>query len=343
MFVQAFIQLLTCAVLCVAPQEHADNLVDNPGFETTSSGAAAPWHVFAAPQDGAAGRIVGAARTGQWAALLHNPMPYAREPFNNWSQQISNPPVNTSLTLSGFIKTEEATEAMLWAQCWRGRPLRLLETASTASAAPLSGTRDWQAVEIAFQAPRETDFIVVRCVLRGVGAAWFDDIALRATAKPEDPPDAKSNGAAPPAVEAAVPHNDHNAVNDKPPAPPSVNASEHRLSMTSPAALSNEAETPRDKETLSESDAATTLNSLEQDVQRMRETNLLLMEALERMELRNEELMDEVLSLRENVRRVQETTQSTATQSAQTATPPSAPPLVPHGADWQTTLENKEP
>ena len=109
-----------------------------------------------------------------------------RDRVNNWSQNVLANLAGETLRLSGCIKTEHAAEAALWIQCWQ-RPWRLLRAATTSTNAPLYGSVDWTRVSVEVEAPAQTDFVVVRCVLLGQGAAWFDDLKLEAVM---DKPDA---------------------------------------------------------------------------------------------------------------------------------------------------------
>jgi len=83
-----------------------------------------------------------------------------------------------TVVLHGSIKTEDATEAALWIQCFRKDPWKVMLQKSTADTIPVSGTLAWTPVEMEKTVPQETDFVVIRCVLKGTGAAWFDAISL---------------------------------------------------------------------------------------------------------------------------------------------------------------------
>jgi hypothetical protein len=51
-----------------------------------------------------------------------------------------------------------------------------VRVATTSDASPVSGTVDWTPVAMKVEAPKETDFVVLRCILKGSGTAWFDDL-----------------------------------------------------------------------------------------------------------------------------------------------------------------------
>lgn len=180
------------ALLLAALAAHADdNLLANSGFEELTGTQPARWDVFVQPRAGASGRLVDEAHTGQFAVQLQIAEPYEQDPANNWSQNVIGEFGGKKMRLGGQIKVQEAEDAMIWAQCWRKAPLKLLYTASTSHRAPVYGTKDWDEAFIEFDVPQNTEFITVRCVLKGTGTAWFDDITLTeigtAPRKPELP------------------------------------------------------------------------------------------------------------------------------------------------------------
>ena len=111
--------------------------------------------------------------------MLYTPEPYPTEPANNWSQVIITDAASKELHLRGFIRTEEATEAALWLQCFSRNPARVVAAQTSSLELPVRGTTGWTEVRLAITAPQQTDFLVVRCVLTGTGKAWFDAIELR--------------------------------------------------------------------------------------------------------------------------------------------------------------------
>jgi hypothetical protein len=166
-------------LLLATAQASAANLVQNPGFEMRLGDKPAGWHVYVEPQEGSVGKLDGTeALDGLWSVMLHNEFPYSDEPANNWSQNVLEDLSNKTLTLRASIKTEEATEASLWIQCFRKDPWEIVLQKSTADTVPLRGSRPWTPVEIQVTVPVATDFVVVRCVLKGTGTAWFDQISL---------------------------------------------------------------------------------------------------------------------------------------------------------------------
>lgn len=167
------------------------NLLQNPGFEQASAGVPGHWNVFVMdypalekPAESAQGSVDTAAREGRYAALLHNPIAYRFEPCNNWSQVVWGELAGKKLRLSGSLKTQDATGAALWVQCWQRTPYKLLSVNSTGDRTPISGTTDWTDVELTVDVPAGTGFAIVRCVLRGKGKAWFDSLSLNELIEP---------------------------------------------------------------------------------------------------------------------------------------------------------------
>jgi hypothetical protein len=158
----------------------ADNLLANGGFEQMEGAAPAQWSLFVAPMPGAEGRVDGEdPHDGAAGVMLHNPEAYGREPANNWSQNVIADLGGKRVRLTGAIRTRDATEAALWAQCCTRRPWRVLSFVTTSDTHPRYGSSDWEEVSVEFDVPDATDFIAVRCVIKGRGTAWFDSIALR--------------------------------------------------------------------------------------------------------------------------------------------------------------------
>ena len=169
---------LTLALL--ASPAPAENLLINSSFERTDAeGMPRPWSLFIMPKEGAGGRVDSAAVRGQSSVMLRTLEAYATEPANNWSQVIITDAALKDIRLTGQIRTENATEAALWLQCFSMNPARVIAATTSSLRMPVRGTNDWTSVELKLKAPKETSFLVVRCVLKGTGTAWFDTIELR--------------------------------------------------------------------------------------------------------------------------------------------------------------------
>jgi len=214
------------SVVCIADE----NLLRNTGFEVTDGGMPVSWNLFVQPTPGAQGRLdTQVFAEGAHAAFLHNPGSYVKDPCNNWSQNLFAEVAGKTVVAGGRVKTSGTASAAIWVQCWRRDPWGVLRVASTGDAMPVSGDADWTPVAIKVTVPSDADFVVVRCVLRGVGSAWFDDLRL---------------------VEAGA-DADAVAVSEKPPvapASPGVSARDNAVAAElarETAALSKEIETLR--------------------------------------------------------------------------------------------------
>lgn len=174
-------------VLMVASFSAAgDNLLANPSLERLNSGWPVAWQLFVMPKDGAFGRVDGAvAHDGGQSVMLHTPEFYEREPANNWSQNILRDLGGRTVYVSGYIRTEAATEASIWLQCCRQSPFSILRSATTSEQdIPVTGTTDWIRVGLRVDVPEDTEFLTLRCVLLGRGTAWFDNLTVSEQADP---------------------------------------------------------------------------------------------------------------------------------------------------------------
>jgi hypothetical protein len=281
--------LITSMAACAVAQTL--NLVANPGFETLTGTMPARWHVFVAPKEGAVGKLSGAAHQGQRAVVLHTPTPYASEPINNWSQNILLELGGKKLKASAAIKVENAQEAALWVQCWQKKPLKVLHVVHTGLEQPLYGSQDWQDVWMEFDVPEGTAFLTLRCVLKGAGTAWFDDIALEEVL--------------PPKVEKK---------DEEPPFNAPLKPTAERLQTSPPA-------------------------DVETEIARLKQANLVLAEALERMEKAHAALLEELALLRQEMSRQRggyfPTPGSSGFQRPGATPTQPTPYLNPYGLDWK--------
>lgn len=297
-----------------------ENLLANPGFEDLQGEMPARWELFVERQEGAFGRLSDLACEGQYSVMLHTPLPYAREPANNWSQNVILELGGKRLQASASIKVKEATEAALWVQCWQRRPLRILQTANSSLNQPVYGTRDWERVKVIFDVPRDTEFLTLRCVLQGTGTAWFDDVELIEAAAPEAPPEKEDS---PPAKAPEKPE----ITRPVRPATPVVSSP----LVPAPASAAQRS-APAARETLDASPA--TVSSIEREVAVLRDTNRELTESLRNIEQNNAALLEEMLLLRDQLQELR--AQLTPGLPEEPELEEKAPPLVPHGADWRT-------
>ncbi len=301
---------LWAVVIWACSAGNEDNLLANPGFEDIIVDRPARWDLFLLPQEGAAGRLDDVAHGGKYAVMLHIPMPYDRDPINNWSQNLFGDFAGKTVCAAGYIKVAEATEAALWVQCWRKRPWTLLLAASTSTESPFYGTRDWERVEMSLEVPKGTDFLTFRCVLKGTGTAWFDDLELTAAeTKPEAKPAAateqNTSDTSSPAAETKVPE----------------------ASPASPAELPPGA--------IATDTGAAALTAIEMEMARLRQANLELAGALQEIQAANTRLMDELMLLRGQLMDMARQTAEAGRPEEPAPVLERAPPLVPHGVDWR--------
>ncbi len=140
------------------------------------------------PMPGAEGVLSEEApQEGRFCVKLHNPQPYENEPINNWSQSIIAQVAKKTLLIRGYIRTKDATEAAIWVQCIHRAPWSVAGFATTSTDTPRYGTSDWEPVEMRLDAPEQTDYIMVRCVLKGQGTVWFDCLSVEIA--PEETPE----------------------------------------------------------------------------------------------------------------------------------------------------------
>lgn len=317
---------LCVALLAAAALAGADeNRLQNPGFEVLdASDMPVRWKFFVMPQNqafaesdsGAAEAVAEAvlsetAYAGAYSAMLRTPEPYAQEPYNNWSQAVFGAFGGETMTLTGHIKTEDASEAALWLQCWRQNPPRILTSASTAWERAVYGTRDWTEVSLTLDVPERTDFLVVRCVLTGTGSAWFDSLTLSVVEeKPAEEEEATAEAEEP---EAGQPEAE---VEDEEPQPRQTSTAEMEALLAANEALRESLRA------LSESNDAFArqIQALQQELGKVRQE----LEATKRVQ---EQIADEV-SRKEQPPPREEPTAPREFPPAPLLKPP---PIIPHG------------
>ncbi len=295
--------MLWIAYILMASLAAGENLIANPGFEELNGDVPARWNCFVAPQDGAFGRLDNAAHDGKYCVMLHTPLPYETDPANNWSQNILGEFAKKKMKLEAAIKTKDATEVALWLQCWRKQPWGVLLAVSSSQESPMYGTRDWESISLPVEVPDGTDFLTVRCVLKGTGTAWFDDIRLEPQEemkRPEASPKEKAPSA-PSAAETSKPR--------PAPEPDSVKPLEEELSRLRAAN-----------------------KSLKDTLERIQGSNKQLLQELSGLQ---EQLKAVQQQMGVSV------TGGAGKDAGTTAKPLQAPPLVPHGMDWRSQSECK--
>lgn len=295
-----------------APQ----NLLANPGFEQLVADRPVGWDLYVEPMAGAFGRLDADARSGQYAVMLHTPLPYARDPANNWSQNVIGAYGGKRMRASAYIKVRDAQEAALWVQCWRKRPTSVIASASSSTSQPLYGTRDWEQVSFTLDVPPNTDFITVRCVLRGTGTAWFDDIALEFD------------------QDAAQPHKQSDLV--RPSTRSEEDSRSHKIAMpdtnAAPSTLKEADRAARYAATHSDADLAAVAR-MDGELMRLREVNIALAEALDQMRADHDAMLQQLSELQQQLEQIRGETRAPVDPRLQQRR--HAPPLVPLGEDWR--------
>jgi hypothetical protein len=279
----------------------AENLLKTPGFEVVSAGAPADWNVFVEPKEGASSFLdQRVAKEGSNSAKLSLNAPYIEDPANNWSQNVIADVRGKRLHLKGNIKTENVTEAAIWIQCYTKNPLKLALQESTSSKGLLTGTNDWTPVEVVFDAPQETDFVVVRCVLRFRGTVWFDDLSLEV--------EAPATQTKPAATIPTPPV--------KMPTPPSM-----------PALPDATATAPEEKSDETKSEILKAHEEMRKANWQLRQSNAAMTKQLEEMRKQLEELKREVSNTKAAAQELKEEQSKSVDREQPVEIPP--PPLVP--------------
>lgn len=220
--------------------------LSNPGFEDTLDSMPSMWKVFVAPQPGATGELDSDhAFEGQHSVRLHIPTAYAVEPVNNWSQPLPIDEAGKHVRVRAYIKTHDATEAAIWLQCFKRDPWMVLKQVSSSIDTPVYGTMDWTPVVFETLIPRGTDYAMIRCVLKGHGTAWFDNV----TVEPVRGSETRKNE---PLKTAAH----EMPIEVTPPEPESISPIEPTPISTQPPAPKPELPQPSTNETLRESNEA---------------------------------------------------------------------------------------
>ena len=305
------------AILAQAPQD----LLVNGGFEKLREQRPDRWDVFVAPFPQASvspavptARISTETHAGEYCAVLETPVPYPIEPYNNWSQNILGAYSGKRMRVSGWVKTENADGAALWVQCWQRTPLSVNHVANTGEESPIFGTTEWQEVSLEFEVPERTSFLTLRCVLRGAGKAWFDDVRLEEV-KPEPVPEKSPEQELP--TPPTLPEVEAKEEAPAPePEPESAPVPEPVVEETPPAEMVEV--TPEELEPSPETEA------IEAEIARLRSQNDQLNSTLGSMQTDNQILLEQLSTLQTQLRTLQE-----AIAPAVPPKPEGTPPLVP--------------
>ncbi|MFP4501669.1 MAG: hypothetical protein ACLFTT_11765 [Candidatus Hydrogenedentota bacterium] len=317
--------------LAIIAAAGATGLVANPGFEQLVADQPARWDQYVFPQEGAFARLDDRAHEGRYCAMIHMPLAHPEQPVNNWSQNLYGDFGGKSFRAHGYIRTENARDAAIWVQCWRKRPLRLLDTATTTEASPVYGTMDWRETAVTFEAPKGTSFMTVRCVLRGHGTAWFDAVDVTPV---NDKAEAEAE------AEAESPEIDDND-EGTPDTPPDAAkgrdwaARANRLLAPSPMPEPHEDTSAKAQHTAAPASPAAEParpSEAKPDASTLRRENRRLRSRLDVLEQSNDALREEVLRMREELAALNRL------MTTPDPEPTPVPPLVPAGVDWKGLL-----
>lgn len=301
----------------------AENLLANPGFEDLAGDKPARWDQFVQPMPGAAAKLTDTAHGGNYAVQLHIPTPYAKDPLNNWSQNIMGDFAGATLRISGFIRVEEAKEAALLVQLWRKKPWGVLGAATTSTDMPVYGTQDWQEVSMEVAVPEGVDFVTLRCILKGSGSAWFDDLSVTRVEDEKAEKPQNTTQATDATIKPAMKLVD---APEKPSAEtvaaPESTASEKPTPDAAPREETNTAVVPDHTTVLP------MMNQLEAEVKRLRDANEILTDTLQQIQGANEELLKEMISVQEELRELKAGKHGAAAPALE-PDKPRVPPLVP--------------
>lgn len=117
---------------------------------------------------------------GQRSIRLRRTFPNPQNVVSNNEYRLPISP-GTSYSICGWIRTENANNAVYQAQYWGGRSGGTAISLADIGA-PISGTTDWTFRDAQLSIPANAYFLVIREVLNtpgsGTGYAWFDDVAL---------------------------------------------------------------------------------------------------------------------------------------------------------------------
>lgn len=318
-------------------------MIANGGFEQLQGERPVRWDIFIAPYPQASvspalptARISREAQAGEYCAVLETPLPYPNEPYNNWSQNIIGRYGGQRLRVSGWIKTENADGAAIWVQCWRRDPLRVAHVANTGDATPLYGTTDWQQVSLEFDVPDQTAFLTLRCVLKGGGKAWFDEVVLEPAPASEPEPDAIDKPEAPTLPEPPVADA---GVGDTPePVEAAATTPEDETAADTPEAPATMVESPAQEDAALDSaeepaDTIPDTAAIEAEIERLRAANEELNGALGAVQDDNRALLKQLATLQEQLLALQQALQPATPQRPTPApdapAPDGPPPLVP--------------
>lgn len=158
--------------------EVGENILQNSGFEDGIENEPSYWYQAIIPTENL---------TMSWdseiqyndsrSVNINNTHIYDETVCNNWAQTINKVPKERIVELSGWVKTIDAESVVMVIQCWDWSGT-MVGFGTTQTKKEINGTTDWQMYNASVYVPSETNTIIVRLVLTGMGQAWFDDVTL---------------------------------------------------------------------------------------------------------------------------------------------------------------------
>ncbi len=150
-------------------------LVKNGSFEEIQENQPSYWNLYIEPEEGAYGKVdTTTYHTGKHSVLISHLRRYKKEPLNNWNQRILVPGNLEKVEFHGFIKIKDVFKAYFLIQFWSNEG-KIIDSVKSDE---VSGTSEWTSISKEFSIPKGTDFIMLRCILEGMGTVWFDDISI---------------------------------------------------------------------------------------------------------------------------------------------------------------------
>ncbi len=168
---------IICIFLLIATVNlYSEELVKNGNFEEVEDNLPKCWNLYLEPAEGAFGEIDKSNyHTGNCSVFITHSKQYKREPLNNWNQRIVISNNINKVEFEGFIKTKGATKAYFLIQFWNNTG-KIINSVKTDE---VKGTNGWTQISKVFDITNGTSFVMLRCVLEGVGTAWFDDVSMK--------------------------------------------------------------------------------------------------------------------------------------------------------------------
>ena len=155
-----------------------ENILKNSGFENEIEGNPAYWFIaHIAAENLTMTWDNEESYTGSKSVYIGNTHIYEEMVSNNWAQTINLIPLDTTVELTGWIKTVEAESVVMVIQCWDEK-LEMVGFGTTQTKTNINGTTDWTMYTTSVHIPTDTESITVRLVLTGTGQVWFDDVSL---------------------------------------------------------------------------------------------------------------------------------------------------------------------